>query len=79
MAMNRSAASAIGNVPTLMWDFSGLVLVVTEVDLDVCEPPDELQATAASTVAAATAPSRRRGGRTKVTRASGGCEKSPIE
>src|ERR1700760_721660 len=75
MAMNRSAASAIGSVATLMWAFSGLAWAVTEVfdefdDLDEVEPPEELQATAARMVAAATAPSRRRGGRANVTDAS---------
>jgi len=40
------------------------------VDWPEFEPPEELQATAARTVAAATVPSRRRGGRANVTNAS---------
>ena len=35
MAMNRSAASAIGSVPTVMCDFSGVALAA-EADAGLC-------------------------------------------
>ncbi len=63
----------MGRVPTLMCAFSGLPWTSAADDeevLVVCEPPDELQATANSAVAAVTAASRTRGGRVNVTAAS---------